>query len=74
MHPMPPAEDTTFEIAPDTFRGMAGWVIRNCVEGFSPLGGFITKNISNVVDYLLREDVDLNPEAYRMTPFIAKIH
>lgn len=31
---------------------MAGWVISQCVGGSPSAGGFITKNISNAIDFL----------------------
>ena len=40
------------EVAPDVFRGMAGWVIRQCVQNIPPIGGFVTKNISSAINYL----------------------
>ena len=44
--------DAWADIAPDDLRGMAGWVIRQCVQGVPPVGGFVTKNISDAIDYL----------------------
>ncbi|MCJ1231553.1 hypothetical protein MMC12_008230 [Toensbergia leucococca] len=42
-----------FYTVPDDFREMAGWVINQCVVGHTPsLGGFVTKNISNSINYL----------------------
>ena len=40
------------DAAPDTFRGMAGWVVRQCVQGVPSIGGFVTINISNAINYL----------------------
>ena len=40
-----------YHIAPDVFRGMAGWVIQQCVQN-THNGGFTTWNISKVIDNL----------------------
>jgi len=68
VHPLIHEAETIYEIAPDEFREMTGWVIRNCVQGVSGDGGIITRNISNVVDYLSTPNANLFPEAYRMKP------
>lgn len=47
-----PDIDAWFDIAPDTFRAMAGWVIEQCVQAVPSIGGFVTKNISDAINYL----------------------
>ena len=42
-------------MAPDKFRGMAGWAINRC----GGLGGYITADISNTIDYLINPTTDL---------------
>jgi len=68
VHPRLHEAEAAYEIAPNEFREMAGWVIRNCLQGASGEGGFITKNISNVDNYLSTPNANLFPEAYRMNP------
>ena len=41
-----------FDIAADVFRGMAGWVVRQCVRAGTPIGGFVTKCISSAINHL----------------------
>ena len=53
----------TFSIPPDEIKGMAGYVIQQCVQ--SGTGGFITKNFSNMLDYLMIHEVTTLPRTYR---------
>lgn len=48
-----------YDIAPDEFREMALWVIEQCVQGNPSTGGFVTKNLSNMIDYLEGPNPDL---------------
>lgn len=41
-----------YNIAPKQLPEMAGWVISQCVGGTPSTGGFITKDISNAIDFL----------------------
>lgn len=49
-----------------SIRITAGWVIRSCVLGAPNVGGFATRNVSNVIDYLATSSGNLSPQAYRM--------
>ena len=39
-------------ITPNDIRGMAGWVIDQCVHRGGGIGGFITGSLDNLVDYI----------------------
>ncbi|KAL8832131.1 MAG: hypothetical protein Q9191_000453 [Dirinaria sp. TL-2023a] len=59
-----PDADAWYDIAPNEFREMAGWVIRQCVESSPPVGGFVTRNISNAINYLRLPTATLQPAAW----------
>ena len=65
-------DDGWFDVVPDQFREMAGWVIEQCMNDLRPdggrdsSGGFVTRNISNAIDYLRSPGASLNPDTYRM--------
>ena len=46
-----PTSIHTYVAAPNDVRGMAGWLQNECVA-LSGRGGFITRGISNLVDYV----------------------
>ena len=46
-----PTSIHTYVAAPNDIRGMAGWLQTECVA-MNGRGGFITKGISNLVDYV----------------------
>lgn len=56
-----PNADAWYDLAPNKFREMAGWVIRQCVDGARPIGGFVTRNISDAVNYLSLPTATLEP-------------
>lgn len=63
--------DAGYDIVPNEFRGMAGWVIQQCVESAPLVGGFVTRNISNVINYLRLPTATLRPDTWRkILPFI----
>lgn len=68
VHPRFLEDETAHMIAPDEFRGMAGWLIQNCVQGAPSVGGLVTKNISRAINYLSTPNVNLDPIAYRTDP------
>ena len=39
-------------IVPREWREMAGWVIDQCLGGSTSTGGFVTRNISNAINFL----------------------
>ena len=47
-------------ISPDDVRGMAGYVIQQCVVEEGGIGGFVTANFSNMIDYILDPNTDIN--------------
>ena len=50
-------------LVPADLRGMALWVIHQCVR--SGQGGFVTKDFRNVTEYLLNPATDLESTEYR---------
>lgn len=60
-----PDAESWFDIAPDNFRGMAGWVIRQCLQAEPSVGGFVTKNISEAIDYLQQPQATLQYGRWR---------
>jgi len=55
-----PARRVFYNVAPRELREMAGWVISQCVGGIPSMGGFITKNVSNAIDFLSTVQTPLN--------------
>lgn len=60
-----PDAESWFDIAPDEFRGMAGWVMRQCVQGVPSVGGFVTRNISEAINYLSQPTATLQYGHFR---------
>lgn len=60
-----PATPQIYKAIPDEIRGMAGWVVDQCVDGSAGgFGGFATKDISNLAAYVTEPDTKLS-ETYR---------
>ena len=47
-------------ISPDDVRGMAGYVVQQCVADGGGVGGFVTASFENMIDYILNPDTDIN--------------
>ena len=41
-----------YYISPNQFREMAGWVVEQCIGGNPSMGGYVTRNISNAIEFL----------------------
>ncbi|KAL9116589.1 MAG: hypothetical protein Q9187_006886 [Circinaria calcarea] len=63
------AEDSsdTVWISPDFIRGMANWVLEQCVRKPGRLGGFVTGNLANYRDLLLAQYL-VNPTSWHHAP------
>lgn len=48
----PSATPPTLPIAPSSIKGMAGWVIRQCVDSRLHTGGFVTLGLGNLVSHI----------------------
>ena len=47
-----PVLPTEMYFSPNEIRGMASWVIQQCVSARAGMGGFITKDLNNMLSYL----------------------
>ena len=55
-----PAIPRIYQVVPDEIRGMAGWVLAQCVGGSGEgHGGFATKDISKLTAYITEPDTKL---------------
>ena len=60
-----PATPQTYEAIPNEIRGMAGWVVDECVRsGEMGFGGFATRDISTLTQYVTKPDTKIS-RAYR---------
>ena len=53
-----PARPSSIIIAPNSIRAMAGWLIEQCVENQSGLGGFVTIGFNHILDYVVEHQAD----------------
>ena len=62
----PSTTNTPFTIraSPFQLRGLAAYVVNNCVQRGGNVGGFATNKISNLANYLQDPDTDLS-QPYR---------
>ena len=47
-------------LVPDDVRGMAAWVLRQCVYDAGGIGGFVTKGLSSSLDYIIDPRTDFS--------------
>lgn len=60
-----PTTPEIYEAVPNEIRGMAAWLIDHCVSGSARgYGGFATKDISKLIDYVTEPDTKIS-ETYR---------
>ena len=54
----------SYSIAPEKVRGMAGWVIDQCVRQGNGMGGFVTESLARVADSMAQIERQnlINPE------------
>lgn len=55
-----PAVPSTMNLIPNEIRGMAGWVIERCVIEGAGSGGFVTKDISNLIRVIVNPETNLD--------------
>ena len=60
-------------LSPDDVRGMAGYVVQKCVTDGGGVGGFVTSGFSNMVDYVLDPNTNLN-DPYRESTYTTPYH
>ena len=58
-----PTLPTTMPVEPNTFRGMAGWVIEHCIQARG-IGGFVTNGFKRTVDFVTNPESDIE-QLYR---------
>ena len=60
-----PTSPAIYEAVPNEVRGMAAWLIDQCVGGSGRgYGGFATKDIGKLIDYVTEPDTKIS-ETYR---------
>ena len=59
-----PLDIDRIAVAPNDIRGMAGWVARECVGRRGGLGGFVTKRIQGLVDFVTDTTKDIDEQPY----------
>jgi hypothetical protein len=47
-----PVQAKTYMAKPDDIRGVADWLLNQCVFTEDGIGGFVTKDIDNMVDFV----------------------
>ena len=53
-----PARPPSITVAPNAIRAMAYWLIEQCVQEGSGLGGFATIGFAHLVDYVIEHQMD----------------
>ena len=54
-----PAEIMAYTAKPDDIRGLANWLVSQCVSHSGGIGGFLTKDIGNLIDYVTAPQTDI---------------
>ena len=49
-------------LTPSAIRGLAGWVIEQCVSGRGGIGGYATGLFENVLEYIEQPSTDFDDE------------
>ena len=62
-----PASPTTYTAKPDDIRGLADWLAIQCVIGNDGSGGFLTKDIGNMIDFITAPQTDIHGPYRRIT-------
>ena len=61
----------TMNLIPNDIRGMAGWVIDQCVVDRTGSGGFVTKDLLNLIRYVVDPATDINAPFRMSTLFFS---
>ena len=61
-------EVTVVHVVPDQIRGMAGWVISQCIGAGGGLGGFVTGHFGNLVNQMNRPTTNLAAPLRKVPP------